>query len=71
MDPQQTRTEDDVEGHRLAANDDEIVVDEPEAEAEVDVEGHRLAANDDEIVIDDEDDIEGQAPLVASEGGDR
>jgi hypothetical protein len=44
----------DVEGHRLAANDDETVVDDDIAtDAEDDVEGHRLAANDNETVIDD------------------
>ena len=36
---------DDVESHRLAANDDETVVDGPG-----DVEGHRLASNDNETV---------------------
>jgi hypothetical protein len=46
--------EPDVAGHRLAANDDEIVVDESP-----DVEGHRLAANDDEVVVDDTRDVEG------------
>jgi len=37
---------DDVEGHRLAANDNETV---PEDES-ADVAGHRLAANDNETV---------------------
>ena len=39
----------DVAGHRLAANDDETVVDDAP-----DVAGHRLAANDDETVVDDQ-----------------
>ena len=38
----------DIEGHRLAANDNETVV-----EDELDAEGHRLASNDNETVIDD------------------
>ena len=49
IDPEVVIDEDDVEGHRLAANDDETVVDdEPQ-----DVEGHRLAANDNETVVED------------------
>ena len=50
---------DDVEGHRLAANDNEAVIDdETPGDAAViadpeDVEGHKLAANDNEIVVDD------------------
>ena len=51
--------DDDVEGHRLAANDNETVPDEESR----DVEGHRLAANDNETVDDshagsEEDDVE-------------
>jgi hypothetical protein len=42
----------DVEGHRLAANDDETVVTDPPAEP--DVEGHRLASNDNETVVADD-----------------
>jgi hypothetical protein len=49
--------EDDVEGHRLATNDNETVeADDPPAD---DVEGHRLASNDNEVVVADEDDVEG------------
>jgi hypothetical protein len=56
---------DDVEGHRLATNDDEIVIDEPED----DVEGHLRRATDDDggpppmarRVAPDEDDVEGHA----------
>jgi hypothetical protein len=44
--------EPDVEGHRLAANDDETVVEDPPAER--DVEGHRLASNDNETVVADD-----------------
>jgi hypothetical protein len=40
MDPVRTPLDDDVEGHRLAANDNETVVDDgPETEDEDDVEG--------------------------------
>ena len=39
--------DDDVEGHRLAANDNETVVDDDQ-----DVEGHRLATNDNETVVE-------------------
>ncbi len=49
---------DDVEGHRLATNDNEIVIDDAgshDPDATDDVEGHRLAGNDNEIVIDDGD----------------
>ncbi len=49
-------TDDDVEAHRLASNDNETVIDD--ADDEPDVEGHRLAANDNETVIDDEPDPE-------------
>ena len=45
--------DDDVEGHRLASNDNETVVRRGPEPADVsadDVEGHRLAANDNEIV---------------------
>ena len=42
----------DVEGHRLAANDDETVLEDPPAER--DVEGHRLASNDNETVVADD-----------------
>ena len=50
-DTPQTPFEDDadVEGHRIAGNDNEIVV-----EDDADVEGHRLAANDNETVVEDE-----------------
>ena len=48
--------------HRLATNDNEIVVDD--AGEEQDVEGHRLATNDAEIVID------GVRPADAGEPGD-
>lgn len=42
--------EDDVEGHRLATNDNEtIVVDDD------DTEGHRLASNDNETIVVDTD----------------
>jgi hypothetical protein len=51
---------DDVEGHKLAANDNEAVVDDPETPADApliadaeDVEGHRLASNDNETVVED------------------
>ena len=49
-------TDDDVAGHRLASNDNEVVVGRPapSPNAEVDdadVEGHRLATNDNEIVV--------------------
>ena len=54
------RHPDDVEGHRLSANDNEAVVDDAEIPADApviadpeDVEGHKLAANDNEIVVDD------------------
>ena len=43
------RPADDVEGHRLAANDNETVVEDPDG----DVEAHRLASNDNETLIDD------------------
>ena len=47
---QDVRTDaDDVEGHRLAANDNETVIEDE------DVEGHRLATNDNETVIEDAD----------------
>ena len=48
--------------HRLATNDNEIVVDD--AADDQDVEGHRLATNDAEIVID------GVRPADADEPGD-
>lgn len=57
MKPQTGRTDPelDVEGHRLAANDNEtIVIDEPAPEPEQDVEGHRLATNDNETIVVDE-----------------
>ena len=56
MDPRQP---DDVEGHKLAANDNETVVDDAETPSDPsviadpeDVEGHRLASNDNETVTD-------------------
>jgi len=58
--PQTGRTDPelDVEGHRLAANDNEtIVVDEPAPEPpdlDRDVEGHRLIGNDNETIVIDE-----------------
>lgn len=57
--PERTHSELDVEGHRLASNDNEtIVVDEPPptagADSELDVEGHRLATNDNETIVVDE-----------------
>jgi len=47
-------TEQDVEGHRLAGNDTEVVVEDGEPSTEQDVEGHRLAGNDTEIVVEDD-----------------
>ena len=53
------RPADDVEGHRLAANDNETVVEDPDRDETVvedpdgDVEAHRLASNDNETLIDD------------------
>lgn len=41
---------DDVEGHKLSANDNETIVEDEDD----DVEGHRLAANDNETIVDDE-----------------
>jgi hypothetical protein len=38
----------DVEGHKLASNDNETVV-----EDQSDVEGHKLASNDNETVVED------------------
>ena len=57
--PEVVIDDDDVEGHRLAANDNETVQDDESP----DVEGHRLAANDNETVDDEhaaseEDDVE-------------
>ena len=51
---EQTIDGDDVEGHRLAANDNEVVVRRPVTDVDEDdddVEGHKLAANDNEIVV--------------------
>jgi hypothetical protein len=48
--------EQDVEGHRLATNDNEVVVPDDAAdtdEVDADVEGHRLASNDNEVIVDD------------------
>ena len=39
----------DVEGHKLAANDNETIVVDDEA----DTEGHRLASNDNETIVVD------------------
>lgn len=50
----QVTDDSDVEGHRLAANDDETVVDDPQPADEPDVEAHRLASNDSETVVDDD-----------------
>jgi hypothetical protein len=55
-------TDDDIEGHRLASNDNETVVDDTDEEP--DVEGHRLAANDNETVVDDETEADPE-PLAA------
>jgi hypothetical protein len=44
----------DVEGHRLAANDNETVVPDADDEPPVDVEGHRLAGNDNETLVEDD-----------------
>jgi hypothetical protein len=59
-----TDDHDDVEGHRLAANDNEIVIDDTGSPD--DVEGHRLASNDNEVVIDDADSLD---PDVSVEVG--
>lgn len=42
---------DDVEGHRLASNDNETLVADID---EDDVEGHRLSSNDNETLVIDE-----------------
>lgn len=47
MTPSPQDPDDDVEGHRLAANDNETVVTDDD-----DVEGHRLATNDNETVVE-------------------
>jgi hypothetical protein len=44
--PEGVVDDEDVEGHRLASNDNETVPDDEPA----DVKGHRLAANDNETV---------------------
>jgi hypothetical protein len=44
---------DDVEGHRLASNDNETVVSDDSDEDDDDVEGHRLSSNDNETLIED------------------
>ena len=46
---------DDVEGHRLATNDNETIVTDDDAD-EPDVAGHRMGANDNETIVIDEDD---------------
>jgi hypothetical protein len=52
-------TDDDVEAHRLASNDNEIAIEDDESlDDHDDVEAHRLAANDNETVVDDEDEPE-------------
>ena len=43
---------DDVEGHRIAGNDNEKIVEDDDDQ---DVEGHRLASNDNETIVDDAD----------------
>ena len=49
-DLRQTPDDDDVAGHRLAANDNETIVqDDPD-----DVVGHRIAGNDNETIVQDD-----------------
>lgn len=43
---------DDVEGHRIAGNDNETIVEDRD---DRDVEGHRLATNDNETLIEDDE----------------
>lgn len=43
---------DDVEGHRISANDNETLVEDDE---EADVEGHKLSANDNETIVEDDE----------------
>jgi hypothetical protein len=64
----------DLRRHRLAANDNETIV-EDQVDDDNDVEGHRLAANDSEIVIDGlrrftdepDDDLDPAGPTGARE----
>jgi hypothetical protein len=43
----------DVAGHRLAANDNETIVEDDEDD---DVTGHRLSSNDNETIVEDDED---------------
>lgn len=47
---------DDVEGHRLASNDNETIIEDAGGSGDEgdDVEGHRLATNDNETVVEDD-----------------
>jgi len=47
---------DDTEGHRLAANDNETIVEDDGDPKDDDTEAHRLASNDNETIVDDEQD---------------